>query len=427
MTTAGADTFTWDGVDPERSRRANRMSGATVGGTASTYAYDGDYTRVQKTVGGTPTNYVWDRESGLPLMVDDGTNAYLHEDGALAQLNGAGTSEYLLDDAIGSRRGVTNLAGALTGTADYDTFGAVRTSTGTGSAFGYTGEQFDAETGYTYLRARYLNPALGRFTSADTVQPNAPGTQGYNLYAYVANSPTTWVDPSGHEIDPRHVYITAMILARPAFIATSQILCQAIAASVVTAGGGSGNLMTLAMAGNSFAVCQVLVMTVFTIPAISCALDSQCLTKAWGYAKTIRATSGEFGGYLDTPTWDQLKDWSRKWPWLPAVPVVAELLRRLADVRIDFGDPGGGGGGEEKPCHKIWVDCYSEEWWKSPEWGWPGDEQGYLKCYDCFRYCQGQGAWDYETCPERQQSAATGGPRWTQTRLASTNELGCGG
>jgi RHS repeat-associated protein len=121
-------------------------------------------------------------------------------EGTLAQVNGGGTPEYLLDDGLGSRRGVTNLAGTLTGTADYDTFGSVRTSTGAGSVFGYTGEQFDAETGYTYLRARYLNPALGRFLSADSVQPNAPGTQGYNLYAYVANNPTTWVDPSGHAL-----------------------------------------------------------------------------------------------------------------------------------------------------------------------------------------------------------------------------------
>jgi hypothetical protein len=30
------------------------------------------------------------------------------------------------------------------------------------------------------------DPAIGRFISADSVQPNAPGTQGYSLYAYIA-------------------------------------------------------------------------------------------------------------------------------------------------------------------------------------------------------------------------------------------------
>lgn len=63
---------------------------------------------------------------------------------------------------------------------------------------GYTGEQYTAATGLLHLRARDLNPTLGRFLSGDTVRPNAPGSQGYNLYAYVANNPTTWVDPSGH-------------------------------------------------------------------------------------------------------------------------------------------------------------------------------------------------------------------------------------
>jgi RHS repeat-associated protein len=171
LTAAGADTFSWDYAD--------RMTAATVGGTAATYAYDGDGVRASKTVGST-TPYLWDRESGLPLLVDDGTDAFLHADGTLAQIDGAGTPEYMLDDALRSVRGVTNLADTLIGTADYDVFGAVRQSSGASSVFRFTGEQLDSETGFTFLRARYLNPALGRLTSADTVQPNAPGTQGYN-------------------------------------------------------------------------------------------------------------------------------------------------------------------------------------------------------------------------------------------------------
>jgi RHS repeat-associated protein len=70
------------------------------------------------------------------------------------------------------------------------------------SRFGFTGEYYAQETGMWHLRARDLHPSLGRFLSADPVQPNAPGTQGYNRYAYVANNPTTWVDPSGYSVEP---------------------------------------------------------------------------------------------------------------------------------------------------------------------------------------------------------------------------------
>ena len=43
-------------------------------------------------------------------------------------------------------------------------------------------------------------PGLGRFLSRDTVSPNAPGTQGYNPYAYAANNSATWTDPSGRAV-----------------------------------------------------------------------------------------------------------------------------------------------------------------------------------------------------------------------------------
>jgi RHS repeat-associated protein len=152
-----------------------------VGGTTTSYAYDGDDVRVQKTQGMTATSYLWDRESGLPLLVDDGTSGYVHADSVLAQVNG-GTPRYLLGDALGSVRGSSDADGALVGSADYEVFGAVRGTSTTGTIFGFTGEQTDAETGLVYLRARYHDPRTGRFLARDTVQPNAPGSQGYHVY-----------------------------------------------------------------------------------------------------------------------------------------------------------------------------------------------------------------------------------------------------
>ena len=59
--------------------------------------------------------------------------------------------------------------------------------------FGYTGEQFDAITKQYYLRARFYNPVVARFTQEDTYRGD-----GLNLYAYCANNPVGYVDPSGN-------------------------------------------------------------------------------------------------------------------------------------------------------------------------------------------------------------------------------------
>jgi hypothetical protein len=49
-----------------------------------------------------------------------------------------------------------------------------------------------------YYRARYYDPAIGRFISADTIVPNPENPQDLNRYAYVRNNPLKYTDPSGH-------------------------------------------------------------------------------------------------------------------------------------------------------------------------------------------------------------------------------------
>jgi len=49
-----------------------------------------------------------------------------------------------------------------------------------------------------FYNARYYDPALGRFVSADSLIPG--GAQGLDRYAYVNNSPVNFSDPSGHKV-----------------------------------------------------------------------------------------------------------------------------------------------------------------------------------------------------------------------------------
>jgi hypothetical protein len=46
--------------------------------------------------------------------------------------------------------------------------------------------------------ARFYSPRLGRFVSADTIVPQPGNPQALNRYAYAANNPVIYTDPSGH-------------------------------------------------------------------------------------------------------------------------------------------------------------------------------------------------------------------------------------
>ncbi|MEK6752873.1 MAG: RHS repeat-associated core domain-containing protein, partial [Chloroflexota bacterium] len=53
--------------------------------------------------------------------------------------------------------------------------------------------------GLMHYGARMYDPALGRFTSADTIIPSTQGVQGWDRFAYVNNNPLRYTDPTGHE------------------------------------------------------------------------------------------------------------------------------------------------------------------------------------------------------------------------------------
>jgi hypothetical protein len=55
-----------------------------------------------------------------------------------------------------------------------------------------------------YLRARYLNPQLGTFTSLDPMDGAAGDVLSFNGYAYAAANPVNLTDPSG--LDPDELF-----------------------------------------------------------------------------------------------------------------------------------------------------------------------------------------------------------------------------
>lgn len=274
---------------------------------------------------------MYNRESSLPLLVDDGTDAHLHEGGTLEAINGS--DDQLSGAARSCVRGVRDETDDVVVGSHYDVYGEVRASGGVSTLFRYTGEQLDGETGFTYLRSRYLNSPLARFTSADTVQPNAPGTRGYNLYAYVANNPTTWIDPSGHT--PQLAFEGAGGSGGSLATASSFAIQGRRLIGVLAQTPNFMRMVYGACKGNT--ACSVAVFTGITAPMLVCAFTPHCFGDALVDADLIGKLGSKAKSTMD---WDI--PWLRRAPWWwPLIPA-APLVQDAAD-NIDFSSPGGGG------------------------------------------------------------------------------------
>lgn len=63
----------------------------------------------------------------------------------------------------------------------------------------FTGQRLDG-TGLYYYGARFYDPTIGRFISADSIVQTLYGPQTLNRYSYVTNNPLRYADPSGHSM-----------------------------------------------------------------------------------------------------------------------------------------------------------------------------------------------------------------------------------
>ncbi len=170
------------------------------------YAYDASGNRVLRrstTSSGTSiTTYAFGLEEHFygATGINTGNTFYYRLGGRLiGTLTGITTltPQFFLTDALGSvlaTFSATAGSAAVLGNQVYGPYGNQRYTQGSmGTAKGYTGQYADA-TGLDYYNARYYDPIVGRFVSADTVQGNE---QGMDPYAYVMGNPETMNDPTG--------------------------------------------------------------------------------------------------------------------------------------------------------------------------------------------------------------------------------------
>ncbi|MBS0617914.1 MAG: RHS repeat-associated core domain-containing protein [Spirochaetes bacterium] len=107
---------------------------------------------------------------------------------------------------LGSVSVMTDASGAIVSRVSYKPYGEIIRDPAYSNGpditpVKYTGQREDAETGLYDYGARFFDPALGRFISADSVIPDANRTQDYNRYMYVRGNPLRYNDPTGHAPD----------------------------------------------------------------------------------------------------------------------------------------------------------------------------------------------------------------------------------
>jgi RHS repeat-associated protein len=177
---------------------------------AVTMVYDGDGNRVSETVGGTATKYLVDtvNPTGYAQVIDElvsgaVTRTYAYGLQRISENQKIGTTQtasFYGYDGHGNVRFLTGTAGTATDTYVYDAFGLPLTTTGTTpNSFLYSAEQFDSTLGMYYLRARYYNPATGRFLTMDPYEGHTLEPATLHKYLYVGANPVRFADPSGYD------------------------------------------------------------------------------------------------------------------------------------------------------------------------------------------------------------------------------------
>ena len=176
----------------------NRLAFVSAGGKTTRYTY-GDGERIKKSGPDGTTHYF-----GNLLEVNDpaGTNElvkYYYVGSILVAKEEGGQKQWYHRDHVESTRVLSDAGGAEAAKYEYEAFGEVISSTGSGENDRQFGaHQLDPESDLLYMGARYYDPAVSRFSQPDSIVPEPDDPQSWNRYSYARNNPVNRVDPTGH-------------------------------------------------------------------------------------------------------------------------------------------------------------------------------------------------------------------------------------
>ena len=161
------------------------------------FSYDPLGRRVSKQTSAQTIKYVYDGDR--VIMETDNNGVVLKKyfygiqlDEIIAMVIGSQTYYYCYD-ASGSVTDIISADEILVESYTYKAFGLPDNEGLIGNSYLFTGREWEYEIGLYYFRARYYDPSLGRFISADPIQFGG----GINFYSYCDNNPVNFIDPYG--------------------------------------------------------------------------------------------------------------------------------------------------------------------------------------------------------------------------------------
>ena len=168
----------------------------TFDGNVQVNRYDAEGLRYEMEENGNLVQFIFNQEREVVTEEDStGLTHLIRSTELIARSSeSARTYYHYASDEMGSTTHIVDENGNVQNRYEYDAWGNFTAQEEiVPNRFTYYGQQIDPITQQYYLRARFYNPVIGRFTQEDTYRGD-----GLNLYAYCANNPVCYVDPSGY-------------------------------------------------------------------------------------------------------------------------------------------------------------------------------------------------------------------------------------